>query len=450
VPTDCNGEVIDFTPVGRRQVLADFAGGSITSDAGALLLREAAGRLGLFERMAGAIPDPREPSMIEHEQRTMLAQRVLGIACGWEDLNDHQSLRNDPLFQVATDRGVDAQRPLAGASTLCRLENRIDRRSCVELSKLLVELFIESHATAPKELVLDFDATDDAIHGNQVGRFFHGYYDHYCFLPLYVFCGGQLLVAYLRPSNIDGAKHSRAILKLLVKRLRQAWPDVKITIRGDSGFCRWKMLRWCDRHGVDYVIGLAKNKVLEKLAGPLMLLAREQFEQSKQKQRIFGEFSYAAGTWDTPRRTLAKAEHCEQGENPRFVVVSPGLSGEAKTLYEDLYCARGDMENRIKEQQLGLFADRTSCHDFVANQFRVLLSAFAYVLIEHIRRTALAGTELATAQVPTLRTKLLKVGAVVRTSVRRVVLHLSASYPLAALFRQVAATLTRPLPQPSS
>jgi hypothetical protein len=428
--------------------VADFDGGSITSDAGALLLREAAGRLRLFDRMAQAIPDPREPSMIEHEQRTMLAQRVLGIACGWEDLSDHQFLRNDPLFQVAADRGADAGRPLAGASTLCRLENRVGRKACVELSKLLVELFIESHPTPPTELVLDFDATDDPVHGHQVGRFFHGYYDHYCFLPLYVFCGERLLVAYLRPSNIDASKHSRAILKLLVTRLRRAWPGVKITLRTDSGFCRWKTLRWCDRHGVDYVTGIAKNPALLRLAGPLMRLAEQQFEQCKQKQRIFGEFAYAAGTWDKPRRTIAKAEHSQQGENPRFVVVSPGLVGEPRTLYEQLYCARGEMENRIKEQQLGLFADRTSCHDFVANQFRVLLSAFAYVLVEHVRRTALAGTELANAQVPTIRTKLLKVGAVVRTSVRRVVLHLSASYPLADLFRQVAATLARSLPQP--
>jgi len=450
VRTDCNTQSIHFTPLGRRQVVADFQGGSITSDAGALLLREAAGGLDLFDRMARAIPDPREPSMIEHEQRTMLAQRVLGIACGWEDLNDHQSLRNDPLFQAATERGVDAERPLAGASTLCRLENRIDRRSCVELSELLVEIFIESHPTPPAELVLDFDATDDAVHGHQTGRFFHGYYDHYCFLPLYVFCGGQLLVAYLRPANIDAARHSRAILKLLVTRLRQAWPGVKIILRGDSGFCRWKTLRWCDRHGVDYVIGLATNKVLQRLAGPLMRAAKEQFEQSRQKQRLFGEFDYAAGTWDKERRTLAKAEHDHRGDNPRFVVVSPGVGGEPQTLYEQLYCGRGEMENRIKEQQLGLFADRTSCHDFVANQFRVLLSAFAYVLVEHVRRTALAGTELATAQVPTLRTKLLKVGAVVRTSVRRVVLHLSSSYPLADLFRQVAARLISVPPLPSS
>lgn len=448
--TDCNTQSIHFTPLGRRQVVADFEGGSITSDAGALLLREAAGRLRLFDRMARAIPDPREPSMIEHEQQTMLAQRVLGIACGWEDLNDHQFLRNDPLFQAAADRAVDARRPLAGPSTLCRLENRVGRKACVELSKLLVELFIESHPTPPSELVLDFDATDDPVHGHQIGRFFHGYYDHYCFLPLYVFCGEQLLVAYLRPANIDAAKHSRAILKLLVERLRQAWPTVKITLRGDSGFCRWKMLRWCDRHGVDYAVGLAKNPALLRLAGPLMRLAEQQFEQSQQKQRIFGEFDYAAGTWDRSRRTIAKAEHDQRGHNPRFVLVSPGLGGEPQRLYEQLYCARGEMENRIKEQQLGLFADRTSCHQFLANQFRVLLSAFAYVLVEHVRRTALAGTELQSAQVCTIRTKLLKVGAVVRTSVRRVVLHLSSSYPLADLFRRVAATLTGSIPQPSS
>ena len=315
----------------------------------------------------------------------------------------------------------------------------------MELSGLLVELFIESFERPPTELVLDFDATDDAVHGNQAGRFFHGYYDHYCFLPLYVFCGSRLLVAYLRPSNIDASKHSRAVLKLLVARLRQAWPAVKITVRGDSGFCRWRMLRWCDRRDVGYVIGIAKNKALERLAGPLKRLAEERFAQTNQKQRIFGEFVYAAGTWDKPRRTIAKAEHDQRGENPRFVVVGPGVGGEPQALYDELYCARGEMENRIKEQQLGLFADRTSCHDFVANQFRVLLSAFAYVLVEHVRRTALAGTELATAQVGTIRTKLLKIGALVKVTVRRVVLRCPASHPMAALFRLIAARLTQPL-----
>ena len=441
--THCNPQAIAFTPLGRRQLLAQFDGGTITSDAGALLLREVAGRSKLFERMAAAVPDPRDPAMVEHEQQTMLAQRVLGIACGWEDLNDHHGLRVDPLMQVASDRGADESRPLASPATLCRLENRVDRRACVDLSKLLVELFVESFGdTPPEELVLDFDATDDPVHGGQEGRFFHGYYDSYCYLPLYVFCGEKLLVSYLRPSNIDAAKHSRAILKLLADRLRQAWPGVRIVFRGDSGFCRWKLMRWCDRHDVGYVIGLARNKVLERMATPFMGRAKQLYEQTKQKQRIFTTFQYAAGTWDRERRVIHKAEHNSQGENPRFVVTN--LTDESQALYDEVYCARGEMENRIKEQQLGLFAGRTSCHKFVANQFRLLLSSFAYTLIETLRRTALAGTELARAQATTIRTKLLKIGAVVVSSVRRLVLRLSSAYPLKDLFEQAARRLVAP------
>jgi Transposase DDE domain group 1 len=442
VRTDCKSPSIVFTPLGRRQLLAEFDGGKITSDAGALLLREVAGRSKLFQRMAAVVPDPRDPELIEHEQQTMFAQRVLGIACGWEDLNDHHGLRIDPLMQVATERDADEEHPLASPATLCRLENRISHDSCVALSKLLVELFVESFDAPPRELILDFDATDDPIHGDQEGRFFHGYYDNYCYLPLYVFCGEKLLVSYLRPSNIDAAKHSRAILKLLVDRLRQQWPGVKIIFRGDSGFCRWKLMRWCDRHGVDYVIGLARNKRLEKMAEPFMQEAQLQYEQTGQKQRLFTEFSYAAGSWDCPRRVIHKAEHNSHGDNPRFVVTS--LSDEAQSLYDHIYCARGEMENRIKEQQLGLFAGRTSCHHFVANQFRLLLSSFAYTLIETLRCTALAGTELARAQAGTIRNKLLKIGAVVTTSVRRIVLQLSSAYPLKDLFQKVVSRLIRP------
>ena len=444
MPTDCNPQPIAFTPLGRRQVLAQFDGGKITSDAGALLLREAALRSKLFERMAACIPDPRDPAMIEHDQQTMLAQRVLAIACGWEDLNDHHGLRVDPLMQVASEAEADGDaRPLASPATLCRLENRVDRGACVELSKLLVERFIESFDSPPPELVLDVDATDDPIHGGQEGRFFHGYYDSYCFLPLYVFCGERLLVSYLRPSNIAAAKHSRAILKLLVDRLRQAWPGVRIIVRGDSGFCRWRLMRWCDRHDVGYVLGLARNKVLERMAEPFMQEAKRQYELTQQKQRIFTEFEYAAATWDRPRRIIHKAEHNSQGDNPRFVVTN--LKDLPQALYDEVYCARGEMENRIKEQQLGLFAGRTSCHDFQANQFRLLLSSFAYTLFETLRRVALAGTELARAQVSTIRTKLLKIGAVVSSSVRRIVLRLSSAYPLKALFEQAARRLRAPL-----
>jgi hypothetical protein len=420
-------------------VEARFDGGSLTSDAGALLLREADRRLGLTAALNAVIPDPRNPDQIVHQQITMLRQRIYAIALGNEDLNDHQGLRDDPLMQLATERGIRDEAPLASPPTLCRLENRIPRPVLVDLAQVLVETFIASHPTPPTELILDFDATDDPIHGNQVGRFFHGYYDQYCFLPLYVFCGDQLLVPYLRPANIDAARHAWAILSLLVKRFRQVWPDVRILFRGDSGFCRWKMLRWCDRHGVKYLVGLAKNPRLLKQAEPLMRQATGQFQQSRQKQRLFGDLTYAAGTWDRERRVIAKAEHTEQGENPRFVVTN--LPGEGQELYERTYCARGEMENRLKEQQLGLFADRTSCHDFQANQFRVLLSAAAYVLMEFVRRVGLADTELAAAQVTTIRLKLLKIGARLVQSVRRVVLHLAGGYPLQQLFEQVVSRL---------
>ena len=437
--TECNRSSILFSSLGRRSIEARFDGGSLTSDAGALLLREADRRLGVTAALDAVIPDPRNQDLIVHQQLTMLRQRIYGIALGNEDLNDHQGLREDPLMQLATERGIKEDLPLASPPTLCRLENRISRPVLVAMAKVLVENFIASHATPPEELTLDFDATDDPIHGNQVGRFFHGYYDQYCFLPLYVFCGDRLLTAYLRPANIDASKHTWAILSLLVKRFRQVWPNVKIIFRGDSGFCRWRMLRWCDRHDVKYIVGLAKNSRLLKLAGPLMQQAQQQFEQTQQKQRLFGELTYAAGTWDQERRVIAKAEHTEQGANPRFVVTN--LEGLGQTLYEQTYCARGEMENRIKEQQLGLFADRTSCHDFEANQFRVLLSATAYVLMEFVRRVGLCGTELQEAQVGTIRLKLLKIGARLEQSVRRVVLHLAGGYPLKELFEQVVSRL---------
>jgi hypothetical protein len=454
--TDCNTNGLVFTSQGRRAVVADFAGGAITSDAGALLLREVDRRLGLTERIDAIVPDPRDPLRIVHTQLTLLRQRIYAIALGYEDGNDHQTLRDDPVLQLVTrprdtfgaiDGGIDPDRPLASPPTLCRLENRVTRQTNAALAAELVEAFIRSFPEPPAELVLDFDATDDPIHGDQVGRFFHGYYDHYCFLPLYVFCGTQLLVAYLRPSNIDASRHSRAILKLLVRRFRQVWPKVKILFRADSGFCRWRLLRWCDRHGVDYLVGLAKNPRLLEQAQPLMTQAQQAFESSGQNQRLFAETEYAAQTWDRARRTIIKAEHNSQGSNPRFVVTS--LRGDAQPIYDDLYCARGECENRIKEQQLGLFADRTSCHEFDANQFRVLLSAAAYVLLETLRREHLAGTPLADAQMPTIRLKLLKIGARVLSSVRRIVLHLASGYPLQELLRELVNRLSLPRLNPS-
>jgi hypothetical protein len=446
--TDCNTQTFPFASLNNKKIQADFNGGSLTSDAGALLLRELDKHLGLIDAINNCIPDPRNQFFIAHKQRTMLAQRIFGIALGYEDLNDHQSLRDDPLFQIISERGIKDELPLASPPTLCRLENRVDRKALADIAEVFVESFIASYKTAPDVLVLDFDATDDPVHGNQDKRFFHGYYDHYCFLPLYVFCGSQLLVAYLRPSNIDAALHSRAILKLLVKRMRQVWPNVRIIFRGDSGFCRWRLMRWSDRNNVGYIIGLARNPVLERLSQQWTEQSRTQFEQTNLKQRIFGEFMYAAQTWDCEHRVIVKAEHLRQGANTRFIVTN--LPGRPQELYDEVYCQRGEAENRIKEQQLGLFADRTSCHDFVANQFRVLLSAAAYILMDTLRRKGLAGTELANAQVDTIRLKLLKIGGRIVCSVRRIVLHLAGGYPYKDIFTAVLSRLRGQIPAVAS
>jgi len=437
--TECTSTKLNFSSLKRQEIVANFAGGRLTSDGGALLLREVDRRLGLTEALADCIADPRNPLMVIHDVQTMLIQRVFGIALGYEDLNDHQTLRDDPLFSVLAERRPDPDEPLASPSTLCRFENRMTHRSLIRMSEVFVDQFIASHKRPPKKLVLDFDPTDDPVHGQQEGRFFHGYYDHYCFLPLYVFCGDQLLTAYLRPSNIDGAKHSWAILKLITTRLRQAWPKVKIVFRGDSGFCRWKMLRWCERHNIGYVVGLARNKVLERLAEPFTDAAKKAFDETGQKQRHFHEIQYAAESWDHERRVIVKAEHLRLGPNRRFVVTN--LDDQPEVIYDRRYVGRADMENRIKEQQLGLFADRTSCSKFLANQFRLLLASAAYLLIENLRRVDLEGTELANAQVTTIRLKLFKVAARITTSVRRVVLYLSSAYPYQQLFTRLVARL---------
>ena len=433
--TECTQSTLDFPVCKRRRVQASFDGGEITSDGGVLLLRQADRVLGLSEAVAQALGDGRRQASCWHDGMSLLRQRVYGLALGYEDLNDHQSLRSD----IALQTGVDRDRVLASASTLCRWENRADREAAWRLHEVLVEQFITSYKRVPRKLILDFDATDDAVHGKQEGRFFHGYYDHYCFLPLYVFCGDRLLVSYLRPSKIDAAKHAWAILALLVKRFRQRWPKVKIIFRGDAGFCRWRMLAWCERRGVAYIVGIPKNNRLNRLAKPVLHKARCEFEQRGTKQRVFSEFSYAARSWDHPRRVLVKAEHTTKGSNPRYVVTN--LAGDPQRLYERLYCARGDMENRIKEQQLYLFADRTSCSAWWPNQFRLLLSSLAYVLLEAIRRLALHGSELAHAYVGTIRLKLLKIGAVILRNTRRVRFLLSSSYPYQDLFLRAAARL---------
>ena len=438
--TDCNRPTLSFSSLGPKALVADFQGGRLTSDAGALLLREVGEQTGLFRALDQAIPDPRDPALIVHDQRALIAQRIIALALGYEDLNDHHALRTDPALQAAAGAVPDEAAPLASPATLCRLENRIDRPTLIRIAGALVEQFIASHVEPPEHLILDFDATDDRVHGRQEGRFFHGYYDHHCFLPLYVFCGDELLAAYLRPSNIDAAKHARAVLKLLVTKLRAAWPGVKVTVRGDSGFCRWRLMRWCDSHGVGYVLGLAGNPVLQRRAADATAMADRRFRRAGQPQRIFDSFAYAAATWDRPRRVIVKAEHTAQGPNPRFLVVN--VPGDPRELYEEVYCQRGEMENRIKEQQLDLFAGRTSCHRFLANQFRLLLSAAAYVLVQALRRTALSGTGLARAQAGTIRLRLLKVAARVVVSARRVVFHLASGYPLKELFGSVLERIT--------
>ena len=434
--TNCTFNGISFPSVKRRKVEADFKGGEISSDGGVLLLRQADRLTGLTQKVGNALKDKRCKGKVKHDLLSMLRQRVYGLALGYEDLNDHGSLRADLAFQTAMEK----DQALASSPTLCRFENRADRAAAIAVHKVLLQKFIASFKKPPKQLILDFDATDDAVHGKQIGRFFHGYYDHYCFLPLYVFCGHQLLVAYLRPSNIDGAKHSWAILSLLVKGLRQAWPEVRIIFRGDSGFCRHKMLEWCDSNRVDYIVGLAKNKRLNQMAAPWMDEAKLNFDETGLKQRLFAEFKYAAKTWKYELRTIARIEHMDKGSNPRYIVTN--LEEDPKQLYEKLYCARGDMENRIKEQQLDLFADRTSCHKWWPNQFRLLLASMAYTLIETIRRVGLKGTGLANAQAGTIRLKLLKIGAVIIKNTRRVHLMLASSYPCKNLFHLVADRLT--------
>jgi hypothetical protein len=431
----CTQPELSFPSFDRRKIEANFTGGEVSSDGGIVLLREADRRLGLVKALDAVLPDPRRQVFITHRQVDLLRQRIYGLALGYEDLNDHDTLRRDLAWQTALEREDE----LASDSTLCRLEQRVERKAALAFHQVLIEQFIASFEQAPSELILDFDATDDRVHGNQEGRHFHGYYGDFCFLPLYVFCGEQLLVSYLRPSNIDAARHAWAILKLLVQRLREAWPDVRIIVRADSGFCRWKMLHWCEWASVEYIIGLARNSRLQALGMELMVQAEVAYTNTGQKQRHFGWLDYAAGTWGKERRVIAKAEVTDKGRNPRFVVTN--MRGDAQKLYDEVYCARGEMENRIKEQQLGLFSDRTSCHGWWANQFRVLLSAAAYVLMETIRRVALKGTELARAQVGTIRLKLLKIGTVILRNTRRIRLFFSSAYAYQALFKRVCRAL---------
>ena len=447
--TDCNQSGFGFEACGKRQIVARFDGGTISSDGGALLLRQTDQRLNLLARLAECFLDGRNQERVEHTILEMLSQRVYGLALGYEDLNDHEQLRTDPVFGILAGR-EELEPPLAGKSTLNRMElgaGTPDRYKKITfwkeaIDELLVKVFIESQAEAPDQIILDVDTTDLPLHGQQEGRFFHGYYDSYCYLPLYIFCGEHVLCARLREANHDASFGSLAEIQRIVVQIRAAWPKVKIILRGDSGFCRNQLMSWCEDQGVEFVLGLARNQRLRRIIGAQMHAASEQWHQTGQPARVFSEFSYQAkktkkGGWDRERRVVAKAEHLEGKENPRFVVTS--LSSEtmaAQALYEELYCARGDMENRIKEQ-FSLFADRVSTETMRANQMRLYLSAMAYILVSGLRRLGLKATELAEAQVSTIRTKLLKIGAQIRVTVRKVWISMASSYPWQNLYRQV-------------
>ncbi len=420
---------------------AGFTAGQVSSDGGALLLREVDRRIRLLERLAGCFSDGRSPLLITHQLSEMLAQRIYGLALGYEDLCDHEQLRSDPLLALPSGKR-QLEEPLAGKSTLNRLElvGRTGRYHRIgyaaeSIDRLLVDLYIESHSGTPAEVVLDLDATDIPLYGHQPERFFHGYYDNYCYLPLYIFAGDQLLCARLRPSNQDASAGALEEVARIVAGLRQRWPEVKIVLRADSGFCREQLMGWCEQNHVDYLFGLARNQRLRRIIGKQMHQAQLEHEATAKAARVFTEFDYQTRTsWSQPRRVVAKAEYLDKGENPRFIVTSlPAQLWAAQNLYEKFYCARGEMENRIKEQMC-LFADRLSTDEMKGNQLRLYFSALAYTLVEALRRLALTGTAWAQARVDTIRLRLFKIGAIVQVSFRRVVLRMSSAYPWKDLF----------------
>lgn len=431
----CTDEAVDFGKVGRRIVEASFDGGDIVSDGGVLLLRRVDERLGLTRAAARVFDDSRRMASVRHSLRSMLAQRVYGLCCGWEDVTDHNLLRRDLALQTAVGRAED----LASAPTLSRLETSATSAHAAALNGVLLDQFIAGRKTSPQELVLDIDATHVPLHGAQERSHFHAYYDNYCYLPLYVFCGQDLLACVLRPSDRDPASVVTALVKLLATKLRQKWPRVKLIVRADSGFCRPRVLRRFERWGVSYIIGLQKNIALLQRVALAELALADEFASKGTKQRMIGEFTYAAGTWDRERRVIARLEHDARGANPRFVVTD--LAGEAAPLYERLYSARGEAENRIKEAQIDLFGRRASCHRFAANQLRLLLAALAYTLMINLRRLALRGTELERACTSTIRTKLLKIGAAIVRNTRRVRVLLASQHPLKHVFFTAARAL---------
>ena len=443
--TQCSETLFPFEAHFSRQVVAQFAGDCLTTEGGSLLLRQADRKIDLLRRVADCFTDGRQPERIEHRLQEMLAQRIYALALGYEDLNDHEQLRQDPLLAVLVGK-KDLREPLAGKSTLNRLELTPSGSPAAEryhkitysaeaIDTLLVDLFLQAHARAPRQIVLDLDATDTPLHGRQEARFFHGYYGHYCYLPLYIFCGDHLLCARLRPSNIDASAGSQEEVQRIVRQIRARWPKTRIILRADSGFCREELLAWCERNKVQYVFGFARNQRLRRIIGRAMHQAKQEHQRTGKAARVFCEFTYRTQkSWSRQRRVIAKAEHIEGKENPRYLVTS--LSEQdwpAQKLYERLYCARGEMENRIKEQ-LNLFSDRLSTETLRANQLRLYFSSLAYVLVESLRRLGLAGTEWAQAQADTIRLRLLKIAAQVRITARRIWVRYSSAYPWQNIF----------------
>jgi hypothetical protein len=442
MPAHCTPDRFRFEAVSGRRVEAAFDGGAVTSDAGGLLLGLAWKALALTRRFAACFHDARNPDLVEHGVETLLRQRVMGLAMGYEDLNDHDELRHDPVLALLAEK-LEASRKdcaaVAGKSTLNRLElsgaqaTRYHKigHDAAAVERLFVDLFLESRTQAPDEIILDFDATDDPLHGEQEGRFFHGYYDCYCYLPLYVFCGRDLVAAKLRRANIDGAAGARQEAERIVAQIRERWPKTRIVLRADSGFAREELMAWCEANGVDYLFGLARNERLGQEIAAEMAQARGEAMATGRPARRFKDFLWTTlDSWSRRRRVVAKAEWLGGKANPRFVVTSLGPErAGARALYEDIYCARGDMENRIKEAQGDLFGGRTSTRAMRSNQLRLWFSSLAYVLLCALRRIGLAGTVLAMATCLSLRLKLLKIGATVKRSTRRIKLAMASGFP---------------------
>ncbi len=466
----CNQQSFGFHPLGRRDVVARFDGGKISSDAGGLLLRETERITSILHQFAGCFTDHRDPELIEHTVDELVAQRVYALTLGYEDINDHDDLRHDPLLAVMVGkkdplgtqrtRLQDKGKALAGKSTLNRLEltpvraNAKSRYKKITLDRhnvqrLFTDIFLQSYKRSPKRIVLDMDATDDSIHGHQSGRFFHGYYKNYCYLPLYIFCGEHLLCARMRPANIDASAGSVKELQRIVGQIRKRWPTIQIVIRADSGFCREAIMTWCEANDVDFVLGLAKNERLVQEIESEPAQANCQYDETRQSARVFKDFRYQTlDSWSRSRRVIGKAEHLTRGANPRFLVTT--LSAEAfdaRPLYEDEYCARGEMENRIKEQQMCLFADRTSAATMRANELRLWFSSVAYTLLNALRRLGLKDTSMARARCDTIRLKLLRIGAQVCITFRKVWVSMSESCPYRRIFQRVFDNLvgTRPI-----